>query len=58
MVVDQMRLTEFLQDDRGIVSTEYVVFVAGIGTLLVIGVALLFRALGQFFTSWAAYFGG
>jgi Flp pilus assembly pilin Flp len=53
-----MSAKRFLQSDEGIVSTEYIIFVAAIGTLLVVGVAFLFNAMGSFFQSWAAYFGG
>ncbi len=53
-----MRGKRFIQDVRGMVSTEYVILVAGIGILMAVGVGALFNAMGNFFSSWAAYFGG
>ncbi len=52
-----MRANKFLQQDDGVVAAEYVVFVAAIGILLAVGVAFLINALGNFFGSWATYFG-
>ena len=49
---------KFFQEDKGMVSAEYVILVAGIGILMAVGVGVLFNAMGNFFNSWAAYFGG
>jgi Flp pilus assembly pilin Flp len=57
-MVDGMRVKEFFLEEQGVVAIEYVIFAAAIGTLMVIGVGLLFDALGTFFSSWATYFGG
>ncbi len=54
MVDDMIR--KFLQEDRGNVTVEYVIFVAAVGMVLIIGVTLLFNALQAFFASWAGYF--
>jgi Flp pilus assembly pilin Flp len=48
----------FFTDEKGVVSTEYVVFVAAIATLLVIGVSGLFNAMGGYFNRWATFFAG
>ncbi len=53
-----MSSTKFLQEDKGVIAVEYIVFVAAIGTVMIIGVTLLFDALSAFFGSWATYFGG
>lgn len=53
-----MSARKFFQEDKGVITVEYVVFVAAIGTLMILGVTVLFNALGNFFTSWATYFGG
>jgi Flp pilus assembly pilin Flp len=57
MVAD-MKVGRFIREDEGVIAVEYIVFLAGIGTVLIIGVALLFNALSTFFGSWATYFGG
>ena len=57
-MVDDMNGRRFLREDQGVIAVEYIVFVAAIGTVLIIGVTLLFNALGAFFGSWATYFGG
>ncbi len=57
-MVDDMSATNFLQEDKGVIAVEYIIFVAAIGTAMVIGVTLLFDALSTFFGSWATYFGG
>ncbi len=53
-----MNFKEFLREHQGVASMEYVLFVAAMGIILIVGVGVLFRALGNFFTSWAGYFGG
>jgi Flp pilus assembly pilin Flp len=53
-----MSLIEFLKDDQGVVSVEYVIFVAAIGMLLIVGVSALFNAMSNLFGAWAGYFGG
>ena len=55
MVAD-MSIKKFLQDDDGMVATEYVIFVAAIGILMAVGVGLLFNAMSDFFGAWAGYF--
>jgi len=57
-MVDDMSARKFFQEDKGVIAVEYIVFVAAIGTVLVVGATLLFNALGTFFGSWATYFGG
>jgi Flp pilus assembly pilin Flp len=57
-MVDEMRTCRFFKDDTGMVSTEYVILVAGVGILMAVGVGYLFNAMGNFFSAWAAYFGG
>ena len=57
-MVDYMSARKFFQEDKGVIALEYVIFVAAIGTVLIVGVGLLFNALGTFFSSWATYFGG
>jgi Flp pilus assembly pilin Flp len=51
-----MRIKKFLQEDGGMVATEYVMFVAAIGILMAVGVGILFSAMSDFFSSWASYF--
>jgi Flp pilus assembly pilin Flp len=53
---DLLALRQFLLEDQASIPTEYVIFVAAAGTLLVVGVAVLFRAMSGFFNDWAAYF--
>jgi Flp pilus assembly pilin Flp len=57
-MVDDMNGRRLHQDSEGVVSVEYVVFVAAIGTAMVIGVTLLFDAMSTFLGNWATYFGG
>ena len=57
-MVDDMNNRKLIQDDNGVITVEYVVFVAAIGTLMVVGVGILLTALGTFFGNWATYFGG
>jgi Flp pilus assembly pilin Flp len=51
-----MAVQDFLRDEKGVVATEYVVFVAAIGTILVLGVYVLFNAMSGMFSTWANYF--
>lgn len=52
-----MSARKFFQEDKGgPIATEYVIFVAAIGTILVVGVYALFTAMSQLFNSWAGYF--
>lgn len=53
-----MRIKEFFREQKGVVATEYVIFAAAIGILMAVGVGVLLNAMGNFFTSWATYFGG
>ncbi len=53
-----MSAKKFLMDDQGTTAIEYVIFVAGAGIILVVGVGILFNAMKVFFGSWATYFGG
>jgi len=48
---------KFLKEEKGVIATEYVVFVAAIGIVLAVGVALLFDAMKNMFGAWAFYFG-
>jgi len=52
-----MNPKKFLKDEKGVIATEYVIFVAAIGMLLTVGVGLLFNSMGGLFSSWATYFG-
>jgi Flp pilus assembly pilin Flp len=54
----KMNLRKLLNDEQGNVSTEYVIFVAAIGMLLIVGVSSLFNAMSNLFGAWAGYFGG
>lgn len=47
---------DFFKDEDGVVSLEYLIFVASAGILLVVGVGLLFNAMSDYFGSWAAFF--
>jgi Flp pilus assembly pilin Flp len=53
-----MKIKKFLQEDQGVIATEYVIFVAAAGILLAVGVGLLFGAMRGTFANWANYFGG
>jgi Flp pilus assembly pilin Flp len=56
-MVGKMSARKFFQEDKGgPIATEYVIFVAAIGTILVVGVYALFTAMSQLFNSWAGYF--
>lgn len=51
-----MALMRLLARDEGAVAVEYVVFVAAVGILLIVGVAALFSSLSGLFNQWANYF--
>ena len=53
-----MSARKLFREDKGNVAIEYVILTAAAGILLVVGVGVLFNALGTFFGSWATYFGG
>jgi Flp pilus assembly pilin Flp len=48
----------FLKDDQGVVSVEYVVFVAAIAICLIAGIVALMNGMSSYFNSWAAFFSG
>jgi len=48
----------FIKDEDGVVSMEYVVFVAFIGVVLGVGVMALFGAMSEYFGNWAEFFAG
>ena len=47
-MVDNMRVKEFFQEEKGVVATEYVIFAAAIGILMAVGVGVLLNAYGKF----------
>jgi len=49
---DSMALRGLLARDEGSVAVEYVVFVAAVGIILIVGVAALFNAMSKLFTYW------
>ncbi len=49
-------LKRFLQGNEGVVASEYVVFVAAIGIILVVGVWLLFTSISGVYAAWGNYF--
>jgi Flp pilus assembly pilin Flp len=51
-----MPLYKFLKDNRATIATEYVVFAAAIGVLLIVGVALLFSSISGYYAAWGNYF--
>jgi Flp pilus assembly pilin Flp len=55
-MANKMSLLDLLKDDQGVVSLEYLLFVAAIAILLTAGVAALMNAMGGYFNSWAAFF--
>ena len=57
-MVDYMSVKEFFREDKGVIAAEYIIFVAAVGILMAVGVGIMFTAMGNFFGSWAAYFGG
>jgi Flp pilus assembly pilin Flp len=52
----KMFLLNFLKDDQGVVSVEYILMVAAAGTLLIVGVAALMNAMSGYFNGWATFF--
>jgi Flp pilus assembly pilin Flp len=51
-----MPFKRFLQGNEGVIATEYVVFVAAIGIVLVLGVWLLFSSISGYYAAWGNYF--
>ena len=51
-----MPLKRFLQGNEGVIASEYVVFVAAVGVLLIVGVGVLFTSMSGLFSGWASYF--
>jgi len=52
----QMDLKRFLKGNEGVIASEYVVFVAAIGIILVLGVWLLFTSISGYYGAWGNYF--
>ena len=51
------KLKHFWRDERGgVLATEYILFVAAIGIILVVGVAVLFGGLSALVGAYAGYF--
>jgi Flp pilus assembly pilin Flp len=48
---------KFLKEEKGVVATEYVIFVAAIGIIMAVGVYALTDAMKNLFTAWSYYFG-
>ncbi len=55
--IDMLR-NDFIKEEDGVITTEYVVFVACIAILLIAGVSGLYNALGGYFNRWAGFFAG
>lgn len=53
---DSMALMKLLSRDDASVAVEYVVFVAAVGIILIVGVAALFNSMSGLFNQWANYF--
>ncbi len=51
-----MALMGLLAGDEGTVAVEYVVLVAAVGIILIVGVAALFNSMSGLFNQWANYF--
>ena len=51
-----MPLKRFLQGNEGATASEYVVFVAAIGVILVVAVWLLFSSISGVYSAWGNYF--
>ncbi|MGP8051781.1 MAG: hypothetical protein ACLPYB_14385 [Desulfobaccales bacterium] len=51
-----MDLKKLVKHDQASVATEYVVFVAAVGILLIVGVGVLFSSMSGLFSGWASYF--
>lgn len=54
--MDKMTLKRFLAEERGVVTAEYVVFVAAIGILLTAAAVVMFNGMANLFSAWAGYF--
>ena len=46
----------FSDDQAGVLAAEYVIFVAAIGIILVVGVAALLGGMSDLFAAWSNYF--
>jgi Flp pilus assembly pilin Flp len=53
-----MSRLNFLKDDQGVVSLEYLLFVAAIAIFLTVGVIALMNGMSSYFNSWAGFFSG
>ena len=51
-----MMIKKFLAEDQGVVTVEYVIFVAVIGVTLAAGVWVLFNGMSALFSAWTGYF--
>ena len=51
-----MNIKKFLKNNQATVAIEYVVFVAAVGILLIVGVGVLFKSMSGLFSGWASYF--
>jgi Flp pilus assembly pilin Flp len=49
---------DFFRKEDGVISAEYVIFVAAIAILLAVGVSVLFNAMSNYFATWAGFFAG
>jgi Flp pilus assembly pilin Flp len=52
----KVSLLNLLEDDRGVVSLEYLLFVAAIAIFLTVGVSALMGAMSGYFNSWVTFF--
>jgi Flp pilus assembly pilin Flp len=52
----KMSCLDFLKDDQGVVSLEYLLFVAAIAIILTVGVAALMGGMSSYFSNWADFF--
>ena len=50
------RIKAFLRDEGGVVSAEYVIFLAALGIICIVGILALFGGLGSLFSAYATYF--
>jgi Flp pilus assembly pilin Flp len=51
-----MDIKIFCENNQAAVAPEYVVFVAAVGILLIVGVGVLFTSMSGLFNGWASYF--
>jgi Flp pilus assembly pilin Flp len=50
-------LKQFLREELGaVITAEYVIFLAAIGIILVVGIAALFGGLQNLFNAYSTYF--